>query len=183
MDRSEFRWGPFRSGDLPGLLGEAPPALPPVPSDSQYVPTEPAQLQWVVLGGKLFATVPIAAGKWKELKASQLIPGVEICVNGLRFLMRLPVFGYDTEIFNSKRQGSSWACWAIDGRIPSAVDAMGSGVPCSPLPGFGTNYARHGSPGGATCQSDDAKGVSGRPAPGDHRLRPGFRGLQGPAFG
>lgn len=116
MAKLGFAWGPFRSGDLPGLLGEAPPALPPVPSDSQYVPTEPAQLQWVVLGGKLFATVPIAAGKWKELKAHQLIAGTEICVNGLRFLARLPVFGYDTEIFDF---GVGSACWVIDGSAPS----------------------------------------------------------------
>lgn len=98
MAKMDFAWGPFRSGDLPGLLREVPPAPHPVLSGGQYVPAEPAQLRWVVLGGKLFATVPIAAGKWNELNAHQLIAGTEICVDGLRFLVRLPVFGYDTDI-------------------------------------------------------------------------------------
>lgn len=116
MAKMDFAWGPFRSGDLPGLLREVPPAPHPVLSGGQYVPAEPAQLRWVVLGGKLFATVPIAAGKWNELNAHQLIAGTEICVDGLRFLVRLPVFGYDTDIFDLEWRGS---CWVIDGRNPS----------------------------------------------------------------
>lgn len=116
MAKVDFAWGPFRSGDLPGLLGEVPPAPQPGFSGGQYVPTEPAQLRWVVLGGKLFATVPIAAGKWNELNAHQLIAGTEVCIDGMRFLMRLPVFGYDIEIFEFGLEG---ACWVIDGSIPS----------------------------------------------------------------
>ena len=116
MAKAEFSWGPFRSGGLPALLGEGPPTPWPTPRIRQNVPTEPAQLRWVALDGKLIATIPIAAGKWDELGAYQLIVGSEICVDGLRFLARLPVFGYDTEIFDL---GFNGACWAIDGRIPS----------------------------------------------------------------
>ena len=116
MAELEFRWGPFRSGDLPGLLGVEPPAPWPTPSIGQNAPTEPAQLRWVVLGGKLLATVPIAAGKWNDLNAHQLISGTEVYIDGLRFLVRLPVFGYDTVIFDLEFAG---ARWAIDGRIPS----------------------------------------------------------------
>lgn len=116
MAELEFRWGPFRSGDLPVLLGDEPPVPWPTPSIRQDASTEPAQLRWAAIGGKLVATIAIAAGKWDEINAYQLIVGSEICVDGLQFLARLPVFGYDTEIFEIGFKG---ACWVIDGRIPS----------------------------------------------------------------
>ena len=45
MAKIDFAWGPFRSGDLPGLLGEVPPTPQPVLSSGQYVPMEPEQLR------------------------------------------------------------------------------------------------------------------------------------------
>lgn len=116
MSKLGFAWGPFRSGGLSDLIGEAPLPAQPIPSNRQNASTEPAQLRWAVLGGKLFATVAIASGKWNDIKAFQLIAGTEVCVDGLHFLMRLPVFGYDTEISDLEWDG---ACWVIDGSVPS----------------------------------------------------------------
>lgn len=115
MDRSEnvggFSFGTFLCDGfacLPSALIDEKPHLGLGNSNPQY---ESAQMHWIAAGGKLFATTPIREVDWDCVHRSGVDIGQQVRVDGMRFTMRLPVFGYDMEL---DELGWLWGCWAQD---------------------------------------------------------------------
>ena len=60
-------------------------------------------LSWEAYGGRLFQHKPVGRISWEDALVSKLVPGVEITVDKMRFLCRLPLVDQDLDACSAKR--------------------------------------------------------------------------------
>ena len=107
----EFSFGTFLFDSISRLPIDLNGVDPYLSLGNSAPQQEAFQMKWVAVGGKLFASTPIQNIPWDCIHHSDIDVGQEIRIDGMRFTMRLPVFGYDQEL---DEVNWFWGCWALN---------------------------------------------------------------------